>query len=89
MAVMEEVSLEEAYCHMMDRSLYPVLLKLYVHNVQTSDADEIGETGNRSCFELPTRCSRFRVRYNVLQSRYELMIGTETRLPKMVQPTLG
>jgi len=66
MVVMEEVSPAEGYCHMMVPSLFPVLLKLYVHNIQTRDANETGETGNCSCFELPTRCPRFRVRYNVL-----------------------
>jgi hypothetical protein len=67
---MEEVSLVEVYCHMMDRSSYRPLPKLYARYNIPNEADGIGEAGNRSCFELPTWCSRFRVSYNLQEQEW-------------------
>jgi hypothetical protein len=67
---MEEVSLAEVYCHMMDRSSFRPLLKLYVSSGIHDEADGIGETGNRSCFELQTWCSRFRVSYSLQEQEW-------------------
>jgi hypothetical protein len=67
---MEEVSLAEVYCHMMDRSLYRPLLKLYVGYDSSNEADGTGETGYCSCVELPTWCSRFRVSYNLQEQEW-------------------